>query len=160
MNGVSTIFSLTLSAIKGLHSHILPKWNYWSSLMVKGQAIGLWPHSINERQRSANDFWSSKYHDWKLIWLLKHITDEFAACIDRRYGDTVSAPFWKWASMEHQQFVALHPGLSKWQFVANYSYTKYWWPFQATQCKMSSLPHQENVCQWCVQDCWSCKSGN
>jgi len=54
---VSTILSLTHSAINGLHCHILPKWMYKSALSWKKQMTCTLPHPINEHQRSVNDFW-------------------------------------------------------------------------------------------------------
>jgi len=32
-------------------------------------------------------------------------------------------------------------------------------PFQSTQCIMYTLPHQENQCQWSVNNFWSCQLG-
>jgi hypothetical protein len=55
INGASTIFSLTLSAINGMYSHILPKSKYLLSLGVKWNAICWVPHPRNERQQRVND---------------------------------------------------------------------------------------------------------
>lgn len=58
VNGASQIFSLTPSAIKGLHGHILPKRNYWPSLLIKRKVTGSLPHPTNEHQGSINNIWS------------------------------------------------------------------------------------------------------
>jgi len=56
VNRVSTILSLTHSAINGLHCHIFPKWMYMSALLRNKQMTRSLPHPKNERQRSVNNF--------------------------------------------------------------------------------------------------------
>jgi len=57
INRVSTILSLTHSAINGLHCPILPKRVYRSALLWKKQLTRSLHHPKNERQRSINNFW-------------------------------------------------------------------------------------------------------
>ena len=57
VNRVSTISSLTHSAINGLYCHILPKRMYMSVLLRKKQMTHSLPHPKNERQRRLNDCW-------------------------------------------------------------------------------------------------------
>jgi len=57
INRVWTIFSLTPSAINGLHCHILPKRMYRLALLPKIQMRRSLPHPKNVRQWSANEFW-------------------------------------------------------------------------------------------------------
>jgi len=42
----------------------------------------------------------------------------------------------------------------------NTSYAMDWWPFQAKQYRISSLPHPENVHPWSINNFWSFQSGN
>ena len=57
VNRVSTISSLTHSAINGLYCHILPKRMYKSALLRKKQMTRMLAHPKNKRQRSVNHFW-------------------------------------------------------------------------------------------------------
>ena len=45
--------------------------------------------------------------------------DLLAPFIGEKESDMVISPFWKWASTEHQQILALHLGLSKWRLIAD-----------------------------------------
>ena len=55
VNRLSTIISLTHSAINRLHCHFLPKRMYMSALLRKNQMTRQLPHPTNECQRSIND---------------------------------------------------------------------------------------------------------
>jgi len=57
VNRVSTILSLTHSAINGLHCHILPKRMYTSALLRQRQMTRSLPYPKNEGQQSVNNFW-------------------------------------------------------------------------------------------------------
>ena len=57
VNRVSTISSITNSAINGQHCPILPKRMYRSELLRKKSLTWSLPHPTNERQRSVNDCW-------------------------------------------------------------------------------------------------------
>ena len=54
-----------------------------------------------------------------MIWSLLGITNALAAFIGKRDRNMVTAPFWKWASMEGQQCLALHLGWSMFWLVAD-----------------------------------------
>ena len=47
----------------------------------------------NERQRSVNDLWSSKYGNSPVSWLFLRMTDALAAFIGKRDSNMVTAPF-------------------------------------------------------------------
>jgi len=58
INRVSTILSLTHSAINGLYCHIIPKQMYKLALLRTKQMTRSLPHSKYERQWSIKDFWN------------------------------------------------------------------------------------------------------
>jgi len=67
----------------------------------------------HERQPRINDFWSWKSGDTRAIWLLLYIIADLAPFIDKRENNTLPAKSWKWASLERQQFLALHQSESQ-----------------------------------------------
>jgi len=69
-----------------------------------------WTIHWNQRQQSVNNFWSSKFGNWKVIWSLLCISDIMAAFIGKKQGDTVTTPFWEWVSTERQWCSALNLG--------------------------------------------------
>jgi hypothetical protein len=77
VNGASTTFWLTHSAINGLHGHILPMTKYWPSLYIRRHVTRSLPHPRNERQRSINNnrscilnsLWSVQTY-WPIITIL------------------------------------------------------------------------------------------
>ena len=67
----------------------------------------------NERQRSINKFWScvlENHTSDRLYLVIKVFLPVFIGKTD---CNTLSAPSWKWASMERQQLFALHHGWSQ-----------------------------------------------
>jgi hypothetical protein len=58
VNLASMLVSLTLSAFKVLHSHILLRWMYWPPWYVKINVICLLPHPRYEPQWSVDNLWS------------------------------------------------------------------------------------------------------
>jgi hypothetical protein len=57
VNSVSTILSLTQSAINGLHCHILSKQRYRLAWLRQKQMTPSLPHPKNERWQYVNDLW-------------------------------------------------------------------------------------------------------
>jgi len=55
VNGTSTIFRLTSSPNKRLHSHILPKWSYWRFSLAKRILTCSLTNPGNEHQRCVNN---------------------------------------------------------------------------------------------------------
>jgi len=77
------------------------------ALQTKETAERSPPHAKNDCQWSINDLWLCKYGSYLVIWSLLCITDVLAVCIGKRDRNTVTVPFWEWASKEGQQFVGL-----------------------------------------------------
>jgi hypothetical protein len=48
------------------------------------------------------------YGNWKVTWPLLSRTNVLAAFFGKIMNNTVTAPFWKWASMECQRFLVLY----------------------------------------------------
>jgi len=73
----------------------------------------------NECYRSVDNYLSCKYDNWKVIWSLICSTNILATCIGKRHSDTVTAPFWNWASTDRQWFLGFHLGQPIWRSVEN-----------------------------------------
>jgi len=112
VNRVSTILSLTHSAINGLHCHILWKWMYKSALLPKKQMTCSLPHSKNENQWRVKDFWNcvmkhpvdcavTVSHNQTIgrlsmeQWWWHHFYYVLKISVNRA-STTFSLPSWKW----------------------------------------------------------------
>ena len=84
--------------------------NRFKSQLVQLLIAADWEWTIyqNEHQRCINDFWSSKFRNWTVIWSLLCITDILAAFIGTTRSYMVTIPFWEWASMARQRWSASH----------------------------------------------------
>jgi len=103
-------FSLIISAIEGLHSHIDAKSSCWPAWELKRQVTCSLPHPRNERAWSITNFWSCifDYHwaarqHWAIITVL-------AVFMGTKPSDDIATTFSNWASTEHQQFFIFHLG--------------------------------------------------
>jgi len=108
INRASLIHSLSHSAIKWLHSHILTKWMYWRFFCLKGQVRRSLPYPRNERQWSVNNFLSCIMdipNAGRLLSLMNRVLAAFLGKSDR---DDIATISWKWASTECQWFLVLH----------------------------------------------------
>jgi len=86
---------------------------YWLAFQAQERATLSLPHSEYEHQWSVNNFWSYKSGNSEAIWSLLCIIKVLAAYIGKRDRATFSAPSWKWASTEHERFLAFHHCSSK-----------------------------------------------
>jgi len=76
----------------------------YSKLLIIHQQLG---HGYGESQWSVNDYWFRKEVNWEVICFLLFITNILAAMVGQRKSDTITAPCWKWESMECQWFLVL-----------------------------------------------------
>jgi len=88
VNGMSMIFSLTHSTIKGLHCHLLPELIISSSLWLKKQMARSWPHPTNECEPSVNNFWPSIVENPMAVWGHSPIIDIWAAFLGKNASTT------------------------------------------------------------------------
>jgi len=65
-------------------------------------------HGYGECEWSINDFWTSKWDNWKASGMLLFITHVLAALIGKRKSDTDTAQCWKSESTEWLWFVVLY----------------------------------------------------
>jgi len=86
---------------------------YWLPLYSKRGETAFWPNSKTAHPQSTNNYRSCKWSNYNVIWSLLSIIDRLAAFIGRNQSHTLPAPFWKWASMERQWYLAFHHGQSK-----------------------------------------------
>ena len=112
VNRVSTIYSLTHSAINWRDSHIIPNWTYWSAGKPKRQTIYSSPHPRNECELSVNGVWMIfVIASWKIqraagwYWAMIALP---AAFRNITCCDNIASMFQQSASMERQQLLALH----------------------------------------------------
>jgi len=83
----------------------------WMIDYTKSNDSMIWIHPWhNESQRSVNDSWSCILGN---LWgdrLYIVINEVLAAFIGKRDSKVLSAPSWKWASMERQRFLVMYLG--------------------------------------------------
>jgi len=89
----------------------------WGPFLLKQCVRCSLLHHDNQRQWRVNNFLSSKSGNYTVIWEWLNITDALGACISETESDTVTAPFWQWASTKGQWCVALHLRFSRCWFV-------------------------------------------
>ena len=69
INRALIMLSLTPSAMKGLHCHLLLKMTYWFSIYVKKTGTCWLPHPRIECQRTVNNVWSCILDNpWAVQW--------------------------------------------------------------------------------------------
>jgi len=91
---------------------------YWLPLKATTIVTPSQPHPENEGQWSVNDVWSGIFGNLTGDWLQIPINAVLATIWGKNNSNMLSAPSWKWASMEHQRFLVWHLGQSKCCFVA------------------------------------------
>jgi len=77
------------------------------------------PYHENKRQWSVNNCWSCILGNLGCDRLPTVIQESLAAIIGKTDCDTLPAPSWKWASMEHQQCLVVYLGYYGVRQVAN-----------------------------------------
>ena len=111
VNRVSMILSHRHSAITGLHCYISPKWMYKSAFLRKKQMPCLLPHPKHECQQSVSDVWHCVMkHSAGWGGTVSHNRTIGCLSINNAHSN-ISPMSQKWASTEHQQFLALHCGI-------------------------------------------------
>jgi len=81
INRASTIVGLVSIVMEWWLDHCWVSLMHWQLSEAKETATWSPPHSANERQRSVNNFWSSKYGSWIVIWsLLGSVSNRSGAC--------------------------------------------------------------------------------
>jgi hypothetical protein len=106
--------------ILGVVSQVIPirsgHWYTYSNnlqpLLATEKVTHSLPHVVNECQWSIKECWPCKFGNRRVIWLLLDIIKILAASISNTGGDTLPAGFWKWMSIEHQWWLAIHHRLS------------------------------------------------
>jgi len=88
----------------------------WWKLLLMAPDVE-WTIHWNVCQRRVNNLFFCIYGNYTVIWLLLCITDVLAACIGKWGSNTVTTPFWEWASTERQQLVVLYVRLLNSDFV-------------------------------------------
>jgi hypothetical protein len=86
-------------------SHFLTDWLLWLSEKRETHCL---THPEHESQQHINDFWSRILGNLSGNWIQTFINVVMAAFKWKRESDTLHAAFWKWASIERQQCVAMH----------------------------------------------------
>lgn len=108
INGASTIFTLTLSAIKGLRGYIVPMRKEWRYIQVSRKTTCSLLHSRNKWHRRVYDFWSCNWDGQWAVERLQSITIVSAACMVKWTTDDIAATSQRWASTECPLFFVLH----------------------------------------------------
>jgi len=90
INWVWTVFSLTHSAIKGVHCNIPPKQIYWLALSQKRSLTPWLPHPNNNREWSVNDLWPCILENPRAEWLHHLIIELSAAFVGQHLCDTIA----------------------------------------------------------------------
>jgi len=96
-----------------------PFLTYSPPLYTKTRETRSLTHPDNESQQRVNDFWSCILGNLSGDWVKTFIYAVKAAFKPKRESDTLPAAFWKWASTERQQCLALHKCKSAWRLVTD-----------------------------------------
>jgi len=153
VNGVSMIFALAWRVIEvaiGCRQSYMRYWLYFNATEKVRCSL---PHSETERQQSVNHFSSCKSGIWKVICSLLCISVVLAVFEGQRDCDTLPAWSWKWASTEHQSFLALHDGKSKRKMAANVYIWSFDWIYRLKCSGSLSSSIEIELCCDCPGGC-------
>jgi len=90
VNKASTILILTLSAIKGIDSHMLPKWLHWPFLQIRRKVTRSLPHPWNECQQCVNHPWSHESANENNTWSLWYLLNVLATFIVKNASNIIA----------------------------------------------------------------------
>jgi len=112
VNRASTIFVLASWITRQLCDYIKLQWKCWPPLCINKAATISLPPPKHERQWSVNVFWSWIMGTQSAVHRRYFIINPSAIFVLKNATDNI-ATTQKWALMEYQQFLEMHPGWSK-----------------------------------------------